>query len=150
MQARICKAHEGRRLDIFGNELIEKASSQDMGDGAAVFVQTVMPNGGPPPHFHETTDEFFYVLEGEIEVWVGGRHCTLKPGMSAVLPRGIAHRFDNVTDQPAKVLAVVSPGTGARFFDDIDRERPRLPQEIDKLGAILARHDIQFLGQLAA
>jgi uncharacterized cupin superfamily protein len=145
MQPRIHAAHEGRPLDILGNRMLEKAGSDDLGGGAAVFVQTVMPGGGPPAHVHRDTDEFFYVLEGEIEAWIGGDHAVLRPGTSATLPRGIAHRFDNLTDRPARVLTVVSPGSGARFFDDIDRARLQMPQDFAPLAAIVARHDIEFV-----
>ncbi len=144
MQTRIHTATDGRALDVLGNAFLEKAGSDDLGGGAAVFVQTVAPAGGPPAHFHRDTDEFFFVLEGELAVWVGGDEATLRPGMSATLPRGVVHRFDNVTERPAKVLVVVTPGSGARFFDDIDRARLQLPQDMDRLEAIVARHDIQF------
>jgi len=145
MRARIHTATEGRTLNILGNPLLEKASSDDLHGGAAIFVLTVEPAGGPPPHVHRDTDEFFYVLDGEIDVWVGGRHAKLKPGMSATLPRDVVHRFDNLTSTAANVLIVVTPGEGAAFFDDLDRERPELPREIDKVVKTLARHDIHVI-----
>lgn len=94
----------------------------------------------------DQADEFFFLLEGELDVWVGDQHTRLEPGMSATLPRGVVHRFDNLAKRPAKVLIVVSPGAGARFFDELDRERPELPREIDKVVSTLARHDIQVVG----
>ena len=145
MQPRVHAADEGRPLDVLGTTLLEKAASADMGGAAAVFVSTVNPGGGPPAHVHRTADEFVYVLEGEIEAWIGGRHVVLGAGMSATLPRAVVHRFDNCTDRPARVLTVVTPGSGARFFDDIDRARPQLPEDFDRLAAIVARHDIEFV-----
>ena len=149
MQPRIHTDGDGRAMDILGNAMLEKAGSEDLGGGAAVFVQTVMPRNGPPAHFHRHTDEFFYVLDGELDVWVEGRHVRLKPGMSATLPRGLVHRFDNLTERPTKVLAVVTPGEGARFFEDLNRERPRLPADMDKLIAIVGRHDIEVVERAA-
>lgn len=146
MQPRIYTPAEGRTLNILGNRILEKAAADDLGGGAAVFVQTIMPAGGPAAHVHADTDEFFYVLDGEIDVWIDGRHVNLSKGMSATLPRGIAHRFDNLGATPVTVLTVVTPGCGARFFDDIDRERPELPAEMDKLAAIVERHGIRFVG----
>jgi mannose-6-phosphate isomerase-like protein (cupin superfamily) len=146
MQARIHNAGEGRALDVLGNPLLEKAGSDDLGGGAAIFVLTVPPAGGPPPHVHRNADEFFYVLDGEVDAWVGGAHVKLRSGMSTTLPRGVVHRFDNLTATPAKVLVVVTPGKGAAFFDDLDRERPELPREIDKVVQTLARHDIHVVG----
>ena len=145
MQARIHEAGEGRSLDVLGNTLLEKAAGRDLSGNAAVFVQTIVPRGGPPAHVHAETDEFFYVLDGEIDAWIGERHVKLSAGMSATLPRGVPHRFDNLTDRDAKVLAVVTPGQGAWFFDDINRAQPQLPDDIDKLKAIVARDNIRFL-----
>ena len=145
MQLRIHGKDEGRPLDILGNEMLEKAGSADLGGSAAVFVGTIAPRSGPPLHIHHEADEFFYVLEGEIEAWVGTAHVVLTAGMSATLPRGVAHRFDNCTDRPARALTVVTPGSGAGFFDDVDRARPRMPEQRDVLAAIVARHAIEFV-----
>ena len=144
MQARIHRPDGGRILNVLGNMMLEKASSEDLGGGAAVFVQSIPPGFGPPEHVHADSDEFFYVLDGELDVWVDGSHAKLWSGMSSTLPRGVKHRFLNTGTRPVKVLAVVTPGTGARFFDDLDRERPQLPAEFAKLEAIVARHDISF------
>jgi mannose-6-phosphate isomerase-like protein (cupin superfamily) len=145
MQARILEPQQGRSLDVIGVAMLEKAASADLSGGAAVLVQTVPPAGGPPPHVHRDTDEFFYVLEGELDVWVGFKRATLTAGMSATLPRGVRHAFTNPGRTPAKVLVVVTPGDGAKFFDDLDRERPALPAEIAKVDAIFKRHDLEFV-----
>jgi uncharacterized cupin superfamily protein len=145
MQARVHTAEEGRPLDVLGIPMLEKAASADLSGGAAVLVQIVPPAGGPPPHLHRDTDEFFYVLEGELDVWIANRRTKLVAGMSATLPRGVVHAFTNPARKPARVLVVVTPGDGAAFFDDMDRERPRLPADMDKLEAIVARHDLELV-----
>ena len=145
MQARVHTADQGRPLEVLGISMLEKAGSADLSGGAAVLVQTVPPAGGPPPHIHRDTDEFFYVLEGELDVWIANKRTKLVAGMSATLPRGVPHAFTNPAKKTAKVLVVVTPGDGARFFDDIDRERPKLPAEMNKLEAIVKRHDLEFI-----
>jgi quercetin dioxygenase-like cupin family protein len=150
MQSRIHARNQGRTLEVLGTPMTQKASGADLGDGAAVFVCTVAPEGGPPAHYHQHTDEFFYLLEGELDVWIGGRHVKLWPGMSATLPRSVVHRYDNLGERPAKVLIVVTPAAAARFFDDIDRERPQLPREVRKLAAMIARHDSHIAQPIVA
>jgi quercetin dioxygenase-like cupin family protein len=146
MQARIHNASQGRSLNVLGNPLLEKASGDDLNGSAAIFVLTLEPAGGPPPHVHRDADEFFYVLEGEVDVWVGGTQAKLMPGMSTTLPRGVVHSFDNLTSTPATLLVVVTPSKGAAFFDDLDRERPELPREIENVVQTLARHAIHVVG----
>jgi len=146
MQASILRTEHGRTADFVGIPMPANAASDGSPGGAAVVVQVVPPAGGPPQHVHRETDEFVYVLEGGIDVWLGHRRGRLVAGMSATLPRGIPHAFTNAGRAPAKVLVVVTPGDGAPFFDDIDRERAALPAEAAKLDAIGAGHDIELGG----
>jgi mannose-6-phosphate isomerase-like protein (cupin superfamily) len=50
---------------------------------------------GPPLHVHGTSDESFYVLEGNLEMEVGEQRHLLGPGEFAWVPRGTAHTFAN-------------------------------------------------------
>jgi mannose-6-phosphate isomerase-like protein (cupin superfamily) len=43
-------------------------------------------------HHHDTEDEFFYVVEGELLVDLEDRTMTLGPGQGVVVPRGVEHR----------------------------------------------------------
>lgn len=44
-------------------------------------------------HAHPDTDDFFLVLDGELEIDLeGGRTVLLKPGQLYVVPRGVQHR----------------------------------------------------------
>jgi mannose-6-phosphate isomerase-like protein (cupin superfamily) len=44
-------------------------------------------------HKHEAEDEFFYVVEGDLEIEVEGRESfRLGPGQGVTIPRGVMHR----------------------------------------------------------
>ncbi len=43
-------------------------------------------------HKHDTEDEFFYVVSGELLIDLEGRTVTLTPGQGFVVPKGISHR----------------------------------------------------------
>lgn len=64
------------------------------------------------------------------------------PAMAARLQREWAHRFDNPGERSARVPIVIARAAGARFFDDIDRIRPMLPEPRKALAARVARHDL--------
>ncbi len=43
-------------------------------------------------HVHEDTDDFFLVLDGELDIELRDRTITLGPGDLYVVPRGVEHR----------------------------------------------------------
>jgi mannose-6-phosphate isomerase-like protein (cupin superfamily) len=44
-------------------------------------------------HKHEAEDEFFYVVEGDLEIEVEGHESfRLRPGQGVTIPRGVMHR----------------------------------------------------------
>src|SRR6185369_2509100 len=45
------------------------------------------PGGGTPLHCHTREDEYFYVIEGQLTLFVDGKTITLTPGQSLFAPR---------------------------------------------------------------
>ena len=69
-----------------------------------------------PAHYHNQEDEFFYVLEGRLRVWVGDRTRVLYPGDSAFLPATVPHSF-RMEGTYTKFMGLNSPGGFETFFD---------------------------------
>ncbi len=69
----------------------------------AVFEETTEPGAGPPLHLHHEQMEIFHVIEGQYRFFVGEAVIDLGPGGSAVVPRNVAHRFENIGDTTAKL-----------------------------------------------
>ncbi|MEU4243282.1 cupin domain-containing protein [Actinoplanes sp. NPDC026619] len=67
------------------------------------------PGDQAPPHVHHRSDEGFCVLDGRLEVLVGGERRILGPGDHVVVPAGTVHTFATVDDGGARVLAVMTP-----------------------------------------
>ncbi len=108
--------------------------------GAAVLEITV-PAGtfGAPPHVHAREDEQFYVIEGEVEFLDRDNTITAGPGTLVVLPRGNLHGFWNLSDQPARMLLIVTPGAFASFFDEVvSAIRAQHPEDPGAVAAIIA------------
>lgn len=95
---------------------------------------------GAPPHVHSKEDEHFYVLSGQVEFLNGDKTVSVGQGGMVVLPRGGLHGFWNLSDQPAKLLLIVTPGEFASFFDatvaEIRKQEPNNPKLV---GEIIAR-----------
>lgn len=64
---------------------------------------------GPGAHHHEE-DDVFYVLEGTLSFFVGGRWIDAPKGSFVVAPGGTPHDFENRTGKRAGMLNVSVPG----------------------------------------
>ena len=70
-----------------------KVSSKDCRGDFFAMEHHHTKKGGPPRHLHHGEDEWFYVVDGEYLVEVGGVSHHLKTGDSVLGPRGIPHAF---------------------------------------------------------
>lgn len=89
-------------------------------------VMVVKFKGEYPFHKHETTDDFFYVLEGEMIMDIEGKPSqVVRAGELFVVPKGVVHRPR--AEEEVKVL-LIEP-KGEPNSGDSDREpapKPRI------------------------
>ena len=141
-----------RRWFAGGGVWTMKATAEETG-GAFILFEDRMPRGKTTPlHTHPHEDETFIVLEGEILVHVEGAEHRVGPGGVAVVPRGARHAF-LVTSEIARILALLTPGSGEAFYRDAsepstDETDAQRPPDLDRLRAAAERHPdiIQILG----
>jgi mannose-6-phosphate isomerase-like protein (cupin superfamily) len=123
-------------------------------DGDHTVIEMLMPPGDQPPlHSHEDADEGFYVLDGEVTVWVGDERRELSAGQFALGPKGVPHTYRVRGDRPARVIVTSSTGAFAAFVQAYGvaaprRELPVLdgPPDVERLGRLAAEHGITLLG----
>ena len=60
-------------------------------------------------HKHDSTDDFFLVLKGTLDIELRDRTVTLGPGQMYVVPRGVEHR--PVAREEAHLLLIEPTGT---------------------------------------
>lgn len=72
-------------------------------------IMVVKFQGEFPFHDHPETDDFFLVLEGEVQLDIEDRTEILGPGELCIVPKGIQHRPR--ATQEAKVLLIEPSGT---------------------------------------
>jgi quercetin dioxygenase-like cupin family protein len=112
--------------------------------GAVGAVEMLEAPAGdmPPLHVHHSSDESFYLLGGELTLFMPGVERTLHAGDFLVLPRGIPHTY-RVGDAPAHWLVVSAPSGFERFVARVAELGKPSPEE---LTAVAAEHDIEILG----
>jgi quercetin dioxygenase-like cupin family protein len=153
----ISEQEAGQRW-FFAN-LVEVKLTREAGGGELSIVEISGPPGDMPPlHLHHTDDEAWYVLDGEMSFFVGTDQPTrCGPGSVAFGPRGIPHTYRMESSQPARVLAICTPGDFAGFVLAASRsaEAPELPppppgppseDEMAAITALALEHGIELLG----
>ena len=108
---------------------------------------------GSPMHTHRHEDEYSVVLEGQVGAQIGDQTVEAGPGGVLVKPRGVPHAFWNATDQPARLLEIISPagfegyfaGLGEIFGGQSPPDPGRLAELADRYGLELDRASIPRL-----
>jgi quercetin dioxygenase-like cupin family protein len=105
-------------IGVVGDTYTILLTSEDTAGRYCLIDMLVPPGGGPPPHRHDF-EEMFTMLEGEIEVTFRGAKATLRAGETANIPANAPHQFHNVSDRPARLLCLCSPGGQEEFFRSV-------------------------------
>ncbi len=87
------REEEGEDFWLFGALTTIKISAEDTAGRYCVIDTEVPPGVGSPWHVHRDEDEWFFVHEGECEVYIGDAHLTLTAGGFAFGPKGVPHTF---------------------------------------------------------
>jgi mannose-6-phosphate isomerase-like protein (cupin superfamily) len=92
-----------------GNLTTHLAEEKDTA-GTFFLVEAILaPGTEPPPHVHSREDEFFYVLEGEFDMYVGDEAFKVETGECVFLPRFKPHAFV-IRSPRLRVLILFTPG----------------------------------------
>ena len=117
----------------------------DTNGSAAIFEFTV-PAGArvPIPHYHENFDETIYGLAGVMTFTVDGKPINIAPGETCFIPRGAVHGFDNLKQEEARALAVITPALlGPIYFKEVaEIVNAGGPPDIEKLKKVMAKHGL--------
>jgi mannose-6-phosphate isomerase-like protein (cupin superfamily) len=123
-------------------------------DGRYGAVECLAPAGHQrPPHVHADDDEGFYVVEGEITVYVGEDEKVVGPGEFLNAPRGVPHTFRVSSPGPGRMLVTSAPARFDAFVRELGEPAPRDelpvldgPPDVERLIATAARHGVEILG----
>jgi quercetin dioxygenase-like cupin family protein len=146
-------ADEGEAFWLLGMLQTIKIGKDDTA-GNYGLLEIVVPEGvGSPWHVHPEEDEWFYVLDGEVTVWVADTRHALTSGSFAFGPKGVPHTF-YVESGEARLLIGFQPMQFEGFLREIGEPAPErvVPPPLDahpdmgRLSAIAEQHGMQILG----
>ncbi|MFI9604701.1 cupin domain-containing protein [Streptomyces sp. NPDC052043] len=128
---------QGRKITTRAQEVTFKAT-EAQGSSVSIFEVVVPPGFDVGAHVHSDAQEFFYVLEGELQLlafeptrrteenwhdWEspdGDRVVRATEGACMFVPPGTPHAFRNASDEPARMLFQCLPSpVHERYFEEI-------------------------------
>lgn len=89
----------------------------------------VMPGKTNPEHRHMTCEEIIYMLAGELKVYAHGECIILRPGQTALIPKGVRHKVVNEGWEPVLYIASFS----AAFRNTIFKGQTGRLETLEKL-----------------
>ena len=97
-------------------------------------------------HSHDGYEETIYGLAGVLTWTIEGTPIDVAPGEALCIPRGAVHRFDNLGEDDARALAIVTPGIlGPGYFRDVAAILDAAaggPPDFAAIGAVMLRHGL--------
>jgi quercetin dioxygenase-like cupin family protein len=121
--------------------------------GAFAQIETDDPRGsGPPRHLHNSEDELFYILEGEVTALVGEERFDLAAGDYLFAPRGVPHSYV-IRSERARMLVTMTPGGLEELFVELGTpstgtEQPAetVVPPLDEMARVFASYNCEILG----
>jgi quercetin dioxygenase-like cupin family protein len=142
--------NEGEHLRALGCDLTFKATVDDTA-GAVEWVEVEAGQGTVvPPHRHPWGESYF-VIDGSLEVQVGGRHNVASAGAFVTIPPRAVHAFTVISDRARFLHVSTGPGATAMFteYSETVPETPD-PSTLETVIAVGAHHGLEFLAPAPA
>lgn len=70
----------------------------------------LQPGASTTPHFHQRTEEIYYILEGYGRMAIDGDTREVIPGDAIAIPPGAIHAITNSSDKTLRFLCCCAPG----------------------------------------
>ena len=129
------------------------ATDDDTGGAFELVLSNMRRGTEPPPHVHTREDEFMYVLDGNLDVYVGNEVFQVGPGECAFLPLGRPHAFI-IRSPEIRMLALITPGGFLKSFESMaaPAEKMEIPSDsvtyasadLEETKKILLKHGVRF------
>ena len=151
-QAMATQAGQGEARWWFGALAVIKVTAEDTGGQLSIVEMTEAPGAEAPLHVHYREDEAFWILEGEVTLYVGDEVIEASAGDFAWGPRDIPHRY-TVGPNGCRMLFICAPGGFENLVRDMSEpaQQRTLPPSSDEepdfemAAAVAQKHGCELL-----
>ena len=120
MQPRIVRPDQAHTLSLYDVQFRYGLGGGETEGGIALLEVTIPSRTLVKPHAHSHEDEFSLVLSGSIGVRLAEEITEEVPtGSWLAKPRSVPHAMWNVSDEPARVLEVVTADRAGAYFEEL-------------------------------
>lgn len=141
---------EANGVWLRGTQVLFLSGAEDA-EGGSAFEMRAAPGFDTGAHRHSRIEEYFYVVDGEIEARAGERTVVGGPGTFVFVPKGVAHSIANRSSAPATFIFFTSPPGHERYFQDLaDVLAVDGPPDADAIAAVRVRYDTEQISTLHA
>lgn len=130
------------------------ATDENTGGAFDVVLSHMRSGTEPPPHVHTREHEFFYVLDGKLDAYIGNNVFHVGPGECAFFPVGTPHAFI-IRSPEIRMLVLVTPGGLMKCIASmaVPAERMEIPSDtvtyatanLEETIKIFLKHGLRFL-----
>ena len=78
-------------------------------DELSVIEESIPPNGFEERHYHEVSQQFFYVLSGEAHMEINDEQLLLSLGSGCHVPANVPHQIMNKSTKTLRFLVISQP-----------------------------------------
>ena len=142
----VIRSGKARSYNYAPNEQMTFIVSGNETSGKFDFVEGEFAYlGGPPLHVHPYQDEAHYILKGQLRYQISKETFELGKGDCVYIPQGTPHAWVNLQQEPAQVIAILTPGGGEGFFHTL-ANLPAAQQDVESLARLAQEYGTEIVG----
>jgi quercetin dioxygenase-like cupin family protein len=142
---------EGDARWVTGSLDTVKVTASRTGGAFGAIESTERRGDAPPVHVHESEDEAYYVIEGELTFFFDGERVVAPAGSFVFAPRGVPHTY-RVDSSASRIVAFNFPGGWEGFFVEAgtpaggEKDPPEVTPDYERLSRLAAGYGVSILG----
>ncbi|PSN15263.1 cupin domain-containing protein [filamentous cyanobacterium CCP5] len=138
---KVLAAGEGDSFQMLSHTFTYKVTPEDTRGQWLMYEAADTFGNGAPLHSHPW-EETFYILEGELQIQIGKRTCTVKAGDTVYFPEDVTHGF-TICSETVRIL-VIMPAYADGFYREVSDKITSLPPHPEVFQAVAENHNLKL------